>query len=102
MLNSVSVEQQETAAGRLFYLHGEHVGHDAVHRVFCEGVKVFVRPPHELGLQSVAAPAVVLEHEEVQLHGQICDRGLMFYANDFAKFTNNAGLKLSRYSRNLK
>lgn len=53
------------------YLHGERVGHDAVHRVFCEGVEVFVRSSHELRLQSVAAPAVVLEHEEIQLRGQI-------------------------------
>lgn len=53
------------------YLHGERVGHDAVHRVFCEGVEVFVRSSHELRLQSVSAPTVVLEHEEIQLHGQI-------------------------------
>lgn len=55
----------------LCYLHGESVGHDAVHRVFGEGVEVFVRPPHELRLQSVAAASVVLKHEEVELHGQI-------------------------------
>lgn len=54
-------------------LHGEGVGHDAVHGVFCEGVKVFVWSSHELRLQSVAASPVVLEHEEIQLHRQVCN-----------------------------
>lgn len=58
----------------LLHLHRECVGHNAVHRVFCKGVEVFVRPSHELRLQSVAAAAVVLKHEEVELHGQIWSR----------------------------
>lgn len=53
------------------YLDRQSVGHDAVHCVFSEGVKVFVRPPHELRLQSVATASVVLKHKEVELHGQI-------------------------------
>lgn len=53
------------------YLDRQGVGHDAIHRVFCEGVKVFVWSSHELRLQSVAAPPIVFKHEEIQLHGQI-------------------------------
>lgn len=56
------------------YLDGQGVSYDAIHRVFCEGVKVFVRSSHELRLQPVAAPAIVFEHEEIQLHGQICNK----------------------------
>lgn len=51
------------------YLHREGVGYDAIHCVLCEWVEVFVWPSHELRLKSVAATAVVLKHEEVQLHG---------------------------------
>lgn len=57
------------------YLDRQGVSYDAIHRVFGEGVKVFVRSSHELRLQSVAAPTVVLKHEEVQLHGQIWSKG---------------------------
>lgn len=59
---------------KLLYLHREGVGYNAIHCVFCEGVKVFVRPPHELGFQPVATPTVVLEHKEVELHRQVCNR----------------------------
>lgn len=38
---------------------------------------MFVWPSHELRLQSVAAPAVVLECEEIQLHGQIWNKKLI-------------------------
>lgn len=57
------------------YLDRQGVGNDAVHRVFREGVKVFVWASHELRLQSVATPAVVFKHEEVQLHRQIWNKG---------------------------
>ena len=49
----------------------ERVGYYPVHCALGERVKVFVRPPHELGLESVARFAVVLIHAQVQLHGQI-------------------------------
>ena len=73
-MNRKMLQTHERFRLRQPYLHGERVGHDAVHRVFCEGVEVFVRSSHELRLQSVAAPTVVLEHEEVQLHGQIWNK----------------------------
>lgn len=57
------------------YLDRQGVSYDAIHRVFCEGVKVFVWSSHELRLQSVAAPTVVFKHEEIQLHGQIWNKG---------------------------
>lgn len=52
-------------------LYRERVGYYPVHCALGERVKVFVRPPHELGLESVARFAVVLIHAQVQLHGQI-------------------------------
>lgn len=57
------------------YLDRQGVSYDTIHRVFCEGVKVFVRSSHELRLQPVATPAIVFEHEEIQLHGQIWNKG---------------------------
>lgn len=61
------------------YLHRERVSYDAIHCVFCKWVKMLVRPPHELRFQPVAAAAVVLEHEEVQLHGKIWDTKLLLF-----------------------
>lgn len=55
--------------GKPLHLHREGVGYDAIHCVFCERVEVFVWSSHELGLKSVAAPTVVLKHEEIQLRG---------------------------------
>lgn len=55
-----------------FYLDG--VGDDPVHDVFRERVEVFVRPPHELGFQQVAASPVVFEHAHVQLHREVWER----------------------------
>lgn len=53
------------------HLHREGVGHDSIHGIFCEGVKVFVVPSHELRLQSVAAPPIVFKHEKIELCGEI-------------------------------
>lgn len=47
------------------YLNLDGVSHNAIHYVLSEGVKVFVRAPHELRLQQVAAVAVTLEHTHV-------------------------------------
>lgn len=57
------------------YFNFDGVGDDPVHDVFGERVKVFVRPPHELWFQQVAAAAVVLKHAHVQLHREVWRRG---------------------------
>lgn len=53
------------------YLNLDSVGHNAVHYILSEGVKMFVCPSHELRLQQVPTTAVVLKNTQVQLHGQI-------------------------------
>lgn len=52
-------------------LYRKRIGYYPVHCALGERVKVLVRPPHKLGLESVATFAVVLIHAQVQLHGQI-------------------------------
>lgn len=59
---------------RRTYFNFDGVGDDPVHDVFGERVEVFVRPPHELGFQQVAAAPVVLEHAHVQLHREVWRR----------------------------
>lgn len=66
--------KEKTPEARRTYFNFDGVGDDPVHDVFGEGVKVFVRPPHELGFQQVAAAAVVLEHAHVQLHREVWRR----------------------------
>lgn len=58
-----------------FYLDFDCVGNYPVHSGVCEGVKVLVRPPHELGFQQVAAATVVLKHAHVELHRQVWQGG---------------------------
>lgn len=59
------------------YLNLDSIGDNPVHYVFCKRVKVFVRPPHELRFQHVAAAPVVLKHTHVQLHGEVWWRRMM-------------------------
>lgn len=66
---------KKTVCINRLYLDLDGVGDDAVHPGVCEGVKVLVRPPHELGFQQVAAASVVLEHSHVELHRQVWHRG---------------------------
>lgn len=58
------------------YLNFDSIGDYPVHYVFCERVKVFVCPSHELRFQQVAAVAVVLKHPHVQLHREVWYRGM--------------------------
>lgn len=53
------------------YPNLDSIGDYPIHYVFCERVKVFVRPSHELRLQQVAAAAIVLKHTHVQLHREV-------------------------------
>lgn len=69
------------------YLYWEGVCYDAVHCVFCEGVEMFVWASHELGLKSVAAPTVVLKHEEIQLHGKIWKKRAKVWGEPFHCFS---------------
>lgn len=53
------------------YLYFDGIGNYPIHYGVCERVKVFVRPPHELRFQQVAAAPIVLKHTHVELHGKI-------------------------------
>lgn len=53
------------------YFNFDRVSDYAVYYVFCERVKVFVCPSHELWLQQVTAQAIILKHTHVQLHRKV-------------------------------
>ncbi len=64
-------EPQRVVIFRPEYLDGYCSSNDAVNSGFRERIEVSVLPPHEVGLQNVAASAVVLKYSQVQHHGQI-------------------------------
>lgn len=71
----------------LLYLDFDGVGNDPIHSGVREGVKVLVRPPHELRFQQVAAAPIVLEHPHVELHRQVWWGGTERRGEDTLRYT---------------